>query len=67
MQVNQGDSWLLVIESQIGNLTPSLYFGYNLYFKYPNGSCLNIYVSKKIQWYKESLIQWILTPTIALW
>jgi hypothetical protein len=33
--------------SQIGNLTPGLSFGYNLRFKYPNGSCepiLDIYV-----------------------
>jgi hypothetical protein len=50
-QVNQGDSWFLVVESQIaqiGSLIPGLSFGHNLCFKYPNGSCepiLNIYVS----------------------
>ncbi len=38
-QVNQGDSQLSVIRSQIGSLTPSLSFGHNLCFKYPNGSC----------------------------
>ncbi len=46
-QVNQGDSWLLVVENQIGKLTPILYFSHNLCFQYPNGSCepiLDIYV-----------------------
>ncbi len=37
--VNQGDSWLLVVGNQIGNLTPSPSFGHNLCFRYPNGSC----------------------------
>jgi hypothetical protein len=48
----QGDSWLLMVRSQIDNLT----FGHNLCFKYPNGSCkriLDIYVSKKFQWYNK--------------
>jgi hypothetical protein len=52
-QVNRGDSRLLVVESQIGNLTPNLSFGHNLYFKYPNGLCepiLNIYVPRAFQW-----------------
>ncbi len=47
-QGNQGDSQLLIVESQIDNLTPSLSFGHNLCFKCPNGSCkpiLDIYVS----------------------
>jgi hypothetical protein len=39
IQVNQGDSNFLVAGSQIGNLTPKPSFGYNLCFKYPNGSC----------------------------
>jgi hypothetical protein len=55
-QVNRGDSWFLVIRSQIGNLTPNLSFGHNLCFKYPNGSCkpiLDIYVSRDFHWYKE--------------
>jgi hypothetical protein len=45
-----------MVESQIVNLTPSLFFGHNLCFKYPNGSCkpiLDIYVSRVFQWYKE--------------
>jgi hypothetical protein len=57
-QGNQGDSWLLVVESQIVNLIPGPSFGYNLCFKCPNGSCkpiLDIYVSKDFQWYKELL------------
>jgi hypothetical protein len=55
-QGNRGDFWLLVVENQIGNLTPGPSFGHNLCFKYPNGSCkliLNIYVSRSFQWYKE--------------
>jgi hypothetical protein len=38
-QGNQGDSWLLVVKNQIVNLTIDLYFGHNLCFKCPNGSC----------------------------
>jgi hypothetical protein len=37
MQVNQGNSRLLVVESQIDTLTPSPSFGHNLCFKYSNG------------------------------
>ncbi len=56
MQVNLGDSRLLVVGSQIVNLTPSLFFGYNLWIKCSNRSCeliLDIYVPKDFQWYKE--------------
>jgi hypothetical protein len=55
-QGNQGDSWLLVIQSQIVNLILDLFFGHNLCFKCFNGSCqpiLNIYVSIDFQWYKK--------------
>jgi hypothetical protein len=55
-QVNQGDSWLFVLGSQIVNLIPNPSFGHNLCFKYPNGSwnpILDIYVSRTFQWYKE--------------
>jgi len=55
-QGNRGDSRLLVIKSQIDNLTPGLSFGHNLCFKCPNGSCepiLNIYVPRAFQWYKK--------------
>jgi hypothetical protein len=38
-QGNRSDSWLLMVESQIGNLTPGSSFGYNLCLKCPNGSC----------------------------
>jgi hypothetical protein len=40
----------------IGCLIPNLFFGHNLCFKYPNGSCeliLNIYIPKYFQWSKE--------------
>ncbi len=56
MQVNQGDSRLLMVGNQIGNLTPSPSFGHNLCFKYPNRPykpILNIHVSRAFQWYKE--------------
>ncbi len=46
-QRNQGDSWLLVVKSQIGH---------NLCFKCSNGSCepiLNIYIPRDFQWCKE--------------
>jgi hypothetical protein len=49
MQINQGDSWILIVESQIGILTLGPSFGHNLHSKYSDGSCesiLNIYVSK---------------------
>ncbi len=55
-QVNQGDSWFVVVESQIGNLIRGFSFGHNLCFKYPNGSCepiLNIYIPKAFQRYKK--------------
>jgi hypothetical protein len=55
-QGNQGNSWLLVVGSQIGNLTTSPSFGHNLCFMYPNGSCepiLTIYILIAFQWYKE--------------
>jgi hypothetical protein len=52
---NRGDSWLLVVESRIANLTSGLSFGHNLCFRCPNGSCepiLDIYVSVFFKWYK---------------
>jgi hypothetical protein len=55
-QRNQGDSWLLMVRSQIDNLTPDLSFGHNLCFKCPNGWCkpiLDIYVLKASQWYNK--------------
>jgi len=55
-QGNQGDFWLLVVGSQICILTSDPSFGYNLCFKYPNGSCepiLDIYVPRVFQLYKE--------------
>jgi hypothetical protein len=58
MQGIRVDSWLLVVESQIANLTPSFSFGHNLCFRCPNGSwepILDIYLSIAFQWYKEIL------------
>jgi hypothetical protein len=56
MRGNWVDSRLLVVGSQIGNLTPNPYFGHNLCFRCPNEQCetiLDIYVSIFFQWYKE--------------
>jgi hypothetical protein len=58
IQGNWGDSGLLVVKSQIGNLTLNSSFDHNLCFKYSNGSCepiLNIYVSTFSRWYNELL------------
>jgi hypothetical protein len=55
-QVNWVYSQLLMVGSQIANLTPGLSFGHNLCFKCSNESCeliLDIYVSKSFQWYKN--------------
>jgi hypothetical protein len=55
-QGNRVDSRLLMVESQIANLTPNFPFGHNLCFKCPNGSCkpiLNIHILISFQWYKE--------------
>jgi hypothetical protein len=56
MQGNQGDSRLLMVGGQIGNLTPDPSFDHNLCFNFPNGSCepiLNIYIPRAFQWYKN--------------
>jgi hypothetical protein len=55
-QGNWGDFWLLVVGSQIVNLTIDPSFGHNLCFKCPNGSCnpiLDIYVLITFQWYEN--------------
>jgi hypothetical protein len=53
---NKVDSRLLVVGSQIVNLSRGLSFGHNLCFRCPNGWCepiLDIYASINFQWYKE--------------
>jgi hypothetical protein len=55
-QINRVDSWLFLVASQIGNLTPDPSFGHNLCFKCSNEQCkpiLDIYVSRAFQRYKE--------------
>ncbi len=50
--------WFLTFSGWESNLTLDFCFGHNLCFKYPNQTCeliLDIYVSKKNQWYKEIL------------
>ncbi len=54
--VNQDDSRLLMVVSQIGTLTPDPSFDHNLCFNNSNGSCkpiLDINVSKTFPLYKE--------------
>ncbi len=61
---------LLVIGSQTTNLILNLSFGHNLCFIYPSGSCepiLDIYVPRSFNDIRNSSIQWVLTPAIALW
>jgi len=56
MQGNRGDSWVLMVKSQIANLISGPFFDHNLCVKCPNESCepiLNIYVPRAFQWYKE--------------
>jgi hypothetical protein len=55
---NWVDSWLLVVGSQIDNLTPDPSFVHNLGCRCPNGSCeviLDIYTSSPFQRYKKHL------------
>ncbi len=72
-QVNQRDSWLLMVRNQIANLIFDPSFDHNLCFKYSNGMCepiFDIYVFKKFQWsngIRKSSIQWVLTLTIVFW
>jgi hypothetical protein len=57
-QGNRVNSQLLVVRSQIANLTLDPSFGRNWCFRCPNGSCepiLNIYVSIIFQWYRKLL------------
>jgi len=52
---DQVDSRLLVVGSQIVNLTPGPSFDHNLCYRCPNGSCeaiLDIYTSRPFQHYK---------------
>jgi hypothetical protein len=67
---NRVNSWLLVVRSQIVNLTPGHSFGYNLCFRCPNGRCepiLDIHIPRSFHWYKELLKSISLTYAIALW
>jgi len=55
-QVNQVNSRVFLVKSQIANLTPDFFFGHNLCFRCPNEQCepiLDIYVPRAFQWYKE--------------
>jgi hypothetical protein len=48
----QGESWILMVESQIVILIANLSYSHNLCCKYSNGSCkaiFDIYVPKQFQ------------------
>ncbi len=63
-KVNWGNSLLLMVRSQIGNLTHGRSFGHNLCFEYPKWvmwAHLRHLRLRAFQWYKEISIQWILT------
>jgi len=50
------DSWLLVVGSQIANLTPDLSFAHNLGDRCSNGQCeaiFDIFASRPFQWHQE--------------
>jgi hypothetical protein len=52
------NSRLLVVRSQITNLTPSPSFAHNLVCRCPNGQCeaiFDIYASRLFQWHQEQL------------
>jgi hypothetical protein len=56
MHVNQSNSQLLMVRSQIDTLTPDLCFDHNLFCKYSSGSyepMLDIFVSRTFQMYKK--------------
>jgi hypothetical protein len=53
---NRVNFWLLMVGSQIANLTPDHSFGHNLCFRCPNEQCepiLDIHVPRAFQCYKE--------------
>ncbi len=55
-QGNRVKFWLLIVETQIVNLTLNPFFGHNLCYRCPNGWCepiLDIEVPGAFQWYKE--------------
>ncbi len=62
--------WLLVVESQIANLTFGPSFGHNLWFNYPIGHASPFKTSKFQELsndIRKFLIQWLLTLVIAFW
>jgi hypothetical protein len=72
MQGNRGDSRLLVVRSQFGNLTPDPSFDHNMCFRCPNGSCEPILdtfqeLSNDV---RNSSIWWVFDPynrSLKIW
>jgi hypothetical protein len=57
-QLNQGDSWLLMLGSKTSILTPDPFFGHHFCIKYSNGTCepiLDMYVSRTFQKWQKAL------------
>jgi hypothetical protein len=70
MQINWGDSWLLVVESQIGNLIPSHFLAITYVLNIQMDHA-NPFKTSRFQKLSNDIrnfsIQWFLTPLIALW
>jgi len=69
-KVNRVDSWIFLVGSQTGNLTPSPSFGHNLCFRCPNEQCKpisDICIPRAFQWYKERHKPLSFDLEIALW
>jgi hypothetical protein len=70
MHENRGDSWFLVVGSQISNLIPNPSFGHKLCFKYQMGHASPFKTSMFQELsndIKNFSIQWFLTLVITFW
>jgi hypothetical protein len=69
-QVNQGDSWLLMVKFKFTLWLPALPLSIICVFKYSNGTCkpiLDILISKSFNDIKNFWIEWVLTLEITFW
>jgi hypothetical protein len=67
---NQGDSWLLMVGSQIVNLTFALLLAITCVWSFQIGHASPFETSTLQEFFhdiKNVSIQWVLTPTIFLW
>ncbi len=69
-QVNQVDSWLLMVKSQTTNLTPDLLLAISCVSDVQMGHASPFQTSTFQYLFNDinnSLVHWVLTPAIALW